>query len=379
MPDTSAVSALIREYGAQFTAGFFTTAVAVATIYAVFQPPVRAATAPQFDVIKRLSFASSLSGNLPLAQSTSLKVRSPIISDPANDRRYQRANTQPLLQAAAYEIAGRFAELTPVVSPILPAQPAEPVKTTSYEPQPEPATLARPAAPAEIQTATLKPGEADDEVPVRATILPPRAWEPGNKREANQPLEESLQSRPPSVRLTLTRSPTSTTRIAFPLDLNPSWPEKRDAGILVGGLPEGVTLSAGRRTALGLWKLLGADARTTQLVISPAAPAQFALTVLLLDPEGLVVNGIDLVVTLREAGPGITGKEASNLEAATSTRSSRRRGAAFASHRRKSQEARHIVQKAKRFHSRQTVTTLMKPNTASAGWTIQRHKVTAQN
>ena len=370
MPDKSAVAALVREYGTQFTAGFFTAAVAVAAIYAALEPPTRAASVPKFDVIKRLSFASSLSEQFP-AKNTPVIMRSRVI-DSASDGRYQRANTTPLLQAAAYELAGRFAELTPVVSPVIPARPGKPADSTASNPQDEQApqihpTAVHPAAHTALRSEIINSGDANEVALAsqsfeQANILPPPALESEKSGIANQ-LSEAPRQPAPSVRLSLTRSRTSTTRIAFPLDLNPAWSERRDVGILVGGLPKGVTLSTGRRTALGLWKLVSADARTTQIAISPAAPAEFALTILLLDPDGLVVNGIDLVVALQDAGPGATAKEASTSASATPIRSSKRRGIGYNLHRQKSQEARHIVQKAKRFQGRQALTTRMKSST----------------
>ena len=374
MPDTSAVAALARDYGAQFAAGFLTTAITIAAIYTAFQSPVRPAATNHPDVIKRLSFAGATQGHLPsLPTNTTVIARSQLQPVATDDRLIHGPNASPLLQAAASELAGRFAGLTPAVSPrsVIPALIAEPTKSAAAsEPDPEEVAAPRKAAHAIADTV-----RSMDRVLPNIEFVP--ASQPARKTVTTQ---TSTGHAPPSVRLNLTRSRTATTRVAFPLDLNPSWSEKRDAGILIGGLPEGVTLSAGRRTALGLWKLLIADARTTQIVVDPTAPAQFELTVLLLDPDGLVVNGIDIMVEMRDPEPGAATKAAYHSTSITPARSSKRRGAVHANaHRHKLADTRQIVHKAKRLQTRPTVTTLLNAEPSPAILNSQRSKIAAQN
>ena len=122
------------------------------------------------------------------------------------------------------------------------------------------------------------------------------------------------------------------------------------------------------------------NAKTTQIVVDPTAPAQFELTVLLLDPDGLVVNGIDIVVEIRDPEPGAATKASYHSASVTPARLSKRRGPVHANaHRHKSLEARQIVHKAKRLQARQTVTTLLNAEPSPAILNSQRSKITAQN
>ncbi len=314
---------MAREYGAQFAAGFLASAIAMTAIYTAVQTPVRPAATTHPDVINRLSFAGSASGHpSQLMPNTTVIAVSQRLSESALSRALQRQTASPRLQAAAYEIAGRFSGISPVVDPIITPAISEAVALPSKQ-----------DAPRNVPSAMIRPIQQDTSRP---------------------------QASPkPSIRLETMRNGTSTTLLAFPLDLNPSWAGKPDAGLLIAGLPTGVTLSAGRRTALGLWKLSSADARTVQIMVGPTSPSQFDLTVLLLDADGLVVNGIDAVVAMRDAEPGMTAKKVTDRAAVTPKRTTGRRSAGNVSTRRhKSFQERQIGHKTKRSPSWQTATLL---------------------
>ncbi len=320
----------------------------MAAIYTAFQTPVRPAATTHPDVIRRLSFAGSASGHpSQLKPNTTVIAGSQRQSESALSRALQRQTASPRLQAAAYEIAGRFSSISPVVDPII-----TPAISVPAEPVPE-ALPSQHDAKRNVPLAMIQPIQQD-------TSRPPAASKP-------------------SIRLETMRNSASTTLLAFPLDLNPSWAGKPDAGLLIAGLPEGVILSAGRRTALGLWKLSSADAKTVQIMVGPTSPAQFDLTVLLLDADGLVVNGIDAVVAMRDAEPGMTAKKVTGSAAVTPKRTSGRRSAGNVSTRRhKSSQVRQIGHRTKRSPSWQTAT-LLKSDVSPATRDIQRPKNTAQN
>ena len=333
MPESSAFAAMAREYGAQFAAGFLASAIAMTAIYTAVQTPVRPAATTHPDVINRLSFAGSASGHpSQLMPNTTVIAGSQRLSELALGRALQRQTASHRLQAAAYEIAGRFSGISPVVDPIITPAVSEPAISEPAEAVPV-ALPSKQDAPRNVPLAMIRPIQQD-------TSRPPAAPKP-------------------SIRLETMRNGTSTTRLAFPLDLNPSWAGKPDAGLLIAGLPEGVILSAGRRTALGLWKLSSADARTVQIMVGPTSPAQFDLTVLLLDADGLVVNGIDAVVAMRDAEPGMTAKKITGSAAVTPKRTIGRRSAGNVSTRRhKSSQVRQTGHKTKRSPSWQTATLL---------------------
>ena len=367
MPDTIAVGRMARECGFHFVAGFLAAALAIAAMFTVFQFTGRNPAKAHPDVLNRLSFAASEFGYLPLPRMNTTAIAKSKLQQSVVDhtliqpQRMPPQRPSPLQQTAAYEIAGRFAERDPSVatSSVVPALITEPSRVASDSKRQldrlNSTSLLGRSEPDENQTQQVTAAAKKSEI-IAKTVTPLKAVQQNVAAPSTtSPVPESgntpsvaVSLPPASLQLKLARSRGPTTRIAFPLDLNPSWSDKSNAGVLVGGLPSGVTLSTGRRTALGLWKLRSIEARTTQIVVTSAAPSQFELTVLLIDPEGLVVNGIVLEITMREAEPIAATKEATHaLTTTPAARSLKRRGSSHAiSHRHKFSNANQFVSKA---------------------------------
>lgn len=323
MPDMSAVSAFTRDYRTQFVAGFLTTVMVVAAGYAA---------------IDQFSQATSTSHILPPKAATVIDGPGPTF-DAAHGSPEPRQPTTPQFGEAAHEIAGRFADLTPAVS-------VSDRSLIVIPPEPN-GTPAEPAVES-LNLATSMPVE-------EASFAPPADLKP-------------------MIRLNIHRDNTPGAGAAFPLDLNASWSDKPVASLLIGGLPEGVMLSAGRQTTLGLWKLSPAESQRAQLIVAPTTPVEFALTVFLLDPEGLVVNGIDVTVAISETVSSAPAQAASAEDTRTPNRWSVRRGDKTAKFRRhKAIDARHAVHKSKRFQTRRTVTAL-RSETVPVIWRIEKSK-----
>ncbi|MEQ1696110.1 MAG: hypothetical protein ABL901_09765 [Hyphomicrobiaceae bacterium] len=208
----------------------------------------------------------------------------------------------------------------------------------------------------------------------------PTASEPP-LQQSTLPLEQKTLP-PPAVakqKLHIARVASATASVAFPLDLNPSWGDMPRAGLLVGGLPLGATLSAGRPAALGLWKLPCTDAKSARIIVTPTAPSQFELTVFLVDPEGLVVNGIDVVVTISNIEADPVTRKAGISTAASNARFAQRRAAKLAkSYRHKPIEIRQFVHKARNSQPRQAAMAL-KSDAKTGSWHIAKSKTTAHN
>jgi hypothetical protein len=106
-----------------------------------------------------------------------------------------------------------------------------------------------------------------------------------------------------SVRVDLVRDKLGSVRAAFPFDVNYDSPTPARGMVVVGQLPVGVAFTSGNRTPEGVWQLAIADLKFTQLVVGPGAPDAFILTIIHLDPQGLVVNGVDVAVSVTSAVP----------------------------------------------------------------------------
>lgn len=106
-----------------------------------------------------------------------------------------------------------------------------------------------------------------------------------------------------SARLDLARNRFGKARTAFPFQVTDHGPTPARGTIVVGQLPDGASFTSGTRTSEGAWHLAIPDLKSTQLVIGPSAPNGFMLSIIQLDPEGMVVNGIGIAVFLSDAEP----------------------------------------------------------------------------
>lgn len=360
-----AAISIVRQHGVQFSAGFLATAL-TAAIYAWCQPPaIGSGNKPGPEQIARMSFAGQMRSHRPNILHTTTIARSRI--QPDQDRAPDHVQPAAVILPAAFEIAQRFAGLPPEVS--APHAEREAVRET-----------------ASLDTKSAVNGSARHDVTSNPTDPITELSEPAVSRQTSgekviqdTPLLPAIHQPKPGMRIELARVKNKKTRVAFPFDLNSLWLDKPESGLLIGGLPEGVTLSLGRRTGLGLWQLRGPDVPSTLILVEPSAPAQFELTVLLVDPEGMVVTGIDIEVVMREGAPDMIAAEATKSASGTTLSASSRHGKGAANHRYKQSHTRQSAHGKKRHHPRQTLTTLLKTDAQPARWNTQRARTTAQN
>jgi hypothetical protein len=217
----------------------------------------------------------------------------------------------PATAAAAAEVAGRFADTaaTPVSAPR--AAPVDAPRVTAV-----PGVSYLPGAPASLprQPATVRGardhdatdrGATDRTAPNRASDIVRTAVTVPAPVFAAAPVPTLARAAArPTIRLDLRRTGDRHVRAPLPFDLTPAvaTAQPRDT-VLVAGVPEGVTFSTGRPAGVGLWHVRVADAKVTELVVGSAAPARFTFAVMLLDTDGVVVNGLEVAVGItREAG-----------------------------------------------------------------------------
>jgi hypothetical protein len=164
-----------------------------------------------------------------------------------------------------------------------------------------PGTLASPVATASAVEMATRFASSNELQPISS-----RAADPYDANALTSPtlaVASASAPNPISARLDLARNRFGKVRSPFPFQVENYGATSARGTIVVGQLPEGASFTSGTRTSEGAWHLAIHDLNSTQLVVGPSAPNSFMMSIIQLDPAGMVVNGIGIAVFLSNSEP----------------------------------------------------------------------------
>lgn len=100
--------------------------------------------------------------------------------------------------------------------------------------------------------------------------------------------------RSPPIALVIERSADGTARARVPISVDMAKSAKNR--VMFGRVPSGVTFTTGEPSGTGMWQMRVGEFAKAEFVIDRNAPKSFELTLMLLDPNGIIVSGTDLAI-----------------------------------------------------------------------------------
>lgn len=105
--------------------------------------------------------------------------------------------------------------------------------------------------------------------------------------------------RTPPIALVIERAADGSARARVPISVDMAKSAKNR--VMFGRVPSGVTFTTGEPSGTGMWQMRVGEFAKAEFVIDRNAPRSFELTLMLLDPKGIIINGTELAVRVEPA------------------------------------------------------------------------------